>query len=396
MAQRSWASSFLTATFFTLLAMAGCTMPDDGPDPEPTGRSPAVSEPAADPLVVRVLGELDGFMTWLDDHDVDGYIGEVGWPTGPGYDTARWNALADRWFAAAEDANLWVTVWGAGAWWGTDYPLSPYVASDSYVINQAAPQAAIIEAYADDIKVGVNLSGAEFGAPGGTDRRSQFSNAQPGEYGTDYRYDHAPSFAYLAGRGLDMVRLAFRWERIQPEPFGPLDPEELERLRTAVDSADDMGLGVVLNPHNYGRYFISDASGQGLATPIGDPDLPVGAFADLWTRLSEAFADDEAVIAYGLMNEPHDLAEDPQRSAQIWERASQAAVDAIRNQGDDTLIMVPGANWSNVEGWPSVHPEPWIEDPASSIRYEAHHYFDADHSGEYTRGYVTEQEAAAG
>ena len=389
-------SSVLAATLLAVLVLAGCTTPTDDPIPEPAGPSPRARPDAeSDALAARVLDELDGFVTWLDDHDADGYIGEVGWPAGPGYDTERWNALADRWFAAADAADLWVTVWGAGAWWGTEYPLSPYVASDSHVINRPAPQAQIIESYADDMQIGVNVSGAEFGAPGGTQRRSEFSNTDSGSFGTDYRYDRPQSFAYLAGRGLDMVRLAFRWERIQPEPWGPLDRQELSRLRAAVRAAGDMELGVILNPHNYGSYFQSDGSGEGVATPIGHPDLPVSAFADLWERLSDAFAGEDAVIAYGLMNEPHDLADDPRRSALAWEDASQAAVDAIRAQGDDTLIMVPGANWSNVEGWAATHPEPWIDDPSGNVRYEAHHYFDADHSGAYELDYAAEIEAAS-
>lgn len=76
--------------------------------------------------------------------------------------------------------------------------------------------------------------------------------------------------------------------------------------------------------------------------------------------------------------------------AQVWERASQASVDAIRARGDDTLIMVPGYDYSKVQRWAARHPEPWIVDPANRIRYEAHHSWDSDTSSQYARRYDQE------
>jgi hypothetical protein len=32
----------------------------------------------------------------------------------------------------------------------------------------------------------------------------------------------------------------------------------------------------------------------------------------------------------------------------------------------------------------------WVSDPADSIRYEAHHYWDGDNSGRYRRSYAEE------
>jgi hypothetical protein len=82
--------------------------------------------------------------------------------------------------------------------------------------------------------------------------------------------------------------------------------------------------------------------------------------------------------------------------ARVWERASQAAVDAIRARGDDTLIMVPGYEYSKVQRWAARHPAPWIVDPANRIRYEAHHYWDSDTSSQYARGYDQELGMSSG
>lgn len=350
------------------------------------GSGPGPPRPAfADPVEQRVLAELDAYVGWLDDHGVDGYVGEVGWPAGPEHDTERWNAIGAAWLEAAREAGLWVTVWGAGSWWGDDYALSPYVASDGRTIDTPAPQAAVIERHTGDPPLGVNVSGAEFGAPPGAETRSTFSNERPGEPGTDYAYEGAASFDYLASRGLTLVRLPVRWERLQRVPGGPLDAAEVARLRATVTHAGEAGLGVVLDVHNYGGYFL-DCGGEGVRQPIGSPAVPISAFADLWRRLSREFAGDEAVVAYGLMNEPHGLDASPEASARRWEEASRAAVDAIRATGDGTLVMVPGANWSNVRGWAEVHPEPWIDHASGPVRYEAHHYFDDQQSGDYGGG----------
>ena len=53
-------------------------------------------------------------------------MGEVGWPDDAIGDARRWNALADRWFQRADRADLWVTVWATGEWWGTGYDLAAY------------------------------------------------------------------------------------------------------------------------------------------------------------------------------------------------------------------------------------------------------------------------------
>ena len=64
--------------------------------------------------------------------------------------------------------------------------------------------------------VGVDLAVAEFGQA-------------PGVLGKDCSYPGAKQFDYCRDKGLTMVRLPFRWERVQDEPLGPLDPEDMGR-----------------------------------------------------------------------------------------------------------------------------------------------------------------------
>lgn len=229
--------------------------------------------------------------------------------------------------------------------------------------------------------LGVNLSGAEWG-----------DQNLPGQLGTDYTFHSERSYQYWASKGLGLIRLAFRWERLQPELHGPLDPGYLALLRQSARWAHSSAVKLIIEPHNFGRYRIEE-NGRHNEYIIDDPS-PDGrvrvtkeALADLWTRLSQEFRLDAGVHGYDLMNEPHDMGRGD------WRAISQCAVDAIRATGDAKLILVSGNAWSSAEKWTTANGAiSWIVDPADNFVYEAHCYFDRDGSGTYQRTY--DQEAA--
>jgi len=352
----------------------------------------AAAEPGCDALCVRVRAELANFTGWLRTNGVQGYAGEVGWPDDRRGDAAAWAALAETWYRDADAAGLWATSWATGEWWGTGYALSPYEDRMAGAgVDSADVQAAVLERHASSGAVlrGVNVAGAEFGAPQ-IESTSSFSNRDPGTYDTAYHYDTQATFDYLGSRGVRLVRLPVRWERLQRAPFAPLDVAEVASLRAALSRAGGAGLAVVVDVHNFGGYYLSDGT-EGVRRAVGSPELPVTAFADLWSRLSAAVTDVPSVAGYGLMNEPVNLPSlDGQAPARTWERASQAAVDAVRARGDRHLVLVPGYEWAGAQHWTEQHPVAWVSDPAANIRYEAHHYWDGDNSGRYRRTYAEE------
>ena len=354
----------------------------------------AASAPAeADALHRRVRAELKTFTDWLQRNGVEGYIGEVGWPDNYAGDASLWNALARAWFEVADAAKLWVTVWSTGEWWGTSYKLAAYEDRHSPAgVDSANTQAGVITAHPTTPSYlrGVNVSGAEFGAPFSLDATSTFSNRRPGRYDYAYHYDGQATFDYLASQGIGLIRLQFRWERIQPTPGDPLDGTELRRLKAAVRRATNAGLKVILDVHNFGDYYI-EQDGRGVRFAIGSGRLPIRHFVDLWRRLSSNFKGTPGIVGYGLMNEPAGLPRVGDLSpARVWERASQRALDAIRSNGDNQVVLVQGYEWAGAQRWSANHPTSWIDDPDNNFRYEAHHYWDRDNSGAYIHSYAEE------
>lgn len=167
----------------------------------------------------------------------------------------------------------------------------------------------------------------------------------------------------------------------------PLDPVELARLQAVVSRIQSAGLQVVLDVHNYARYTASD----GIEHVIGDGGpITQTSLANLWVQLSSTFKNSSAVYAYGIMNEPHDMP----GGAMQWQTVSQTVVNAIRNNGDTTKIMVPGYAYAAAQSWSTNHPSPWITDPANDYSYESHYYPDGDHSGRFQLPYANENSSA--
>ena len=207
---------------------------------------------------------------------------------------------------------------------------------------------------------GVNLAGAEFS-----------EDSLPGKYNFDYVYPTYTEVDYFIGKGMNIFRLPFLWERLQHNQFGGFDAAELARITSLVNYATGKGASVVLNPHNYARYR-GTVIGQG---------VPVDAFADFWRKLATRYKNNSRVI-FGLMNEPHDI------STEIWRDAANKAIQAIRNTGATNLILVPGNAWTGAQSWnqnwygtSNATAMRGITDSGNNYAFEVHQYLDSDSSG---------------
>ncbi len=210
---------------------------------------------------------------------------------------------------------------------------------------------------------GVNLAGGDFANE------------------SDYQYPHAAELDYFKSKGLTLIRLPFKWHRIQPEINGPLAEKDLNAIRNFVWDARTRGMWVLLDMHNYGRNKV-----DGTTYVIGEPELPIESAGDVWRRLAEEFKDFDNIYAYGLMNEPYGMT-----SHTPWVNIAQEMIDAIRTVDTKTPIMVGGESYSSADRWQSVSDNLRnLVDPSGDLIFEAHVYFDNDASGSYDKSYDEE------
>lgn len=203
---------------------------------------------------------------------------------------------------------------------------------------------------------GINLAGGEF-AP----------QVLPGVAGRDYKFPTLAHMTYYRQLGFDAIRLPILWERLQPAVYSGLDRTYLGHVKTALSNAHQVGLKVVVDLHNYGKY-------RGLQ--IGSTALPWMTIYDVWRKLALEIHTMPALYAYGLMNEPND----PEKRGH---RAQQVALSAVRTVDRNRLIYVSGEWFSGAHRWPEVNPVPFVSDPVGKEIYEAHLYLDNDASGRY-------------
>jgi endoglucanase len=207
---------------------------------------------------------------------------------------------------------------------------------------------------------GANAAGAEF------------SDVLPGVFGKNYTYPSTKTLTYLRSKGMNVVRLPFRWERLQKKQFAAFDQAELKRLQDTVATATGLGMTVVLDPSNFAKYY---------GDLIGSKAVPVEAFADFWRKLGKLYAGREDVI-YLIMNEPAYI------DAKDWLPSANAAIAAIRETGADNFLLVPGTIWTAAVHWYADQPGGsnaevmrGVVDPINHYGFDIHQYLDDDYSG---------------
>jgi hypothetical protein len=345
---------------------------------------------------------LKNYTDWLAREGAKGFIGEINWPNDlqrNSGDEAQWNTLGARWYSWAKRAGLWTTMhcvdetqlWGG--FWLTSY-VSP--GDKTRPISQPNSQAQVYERYPSSGRVkGVFRNGLQVaGAQKWKDDIN--SNVSPGVYDKDYWYASQETMNYLKSKGTDIIRLPFRWERLQPSLGGTLNPTELQNLKACVSRAGNAGLQVILSLQNYGGYWAS-RNGAPYKLKLGTLDLSEKYFYNIWRALSLQFKSNSTVIAYDLMNEPDNRggmgAGGFGSDVKAWEVYSRRCVWTLRNGGDNKLIVVEGM--SGPRSWSKTHPTKWIKDPANNHMYSTHHYFDTYRGpdtggGHYVNSYANE------
>jgi endoglucanase len=183
---------------------------------------------------------------------------------------------------------------------------------------------------------------------------------------------------------MNSIRLPFRWERLQRSANATLHATELNRMNTFVSAATAKGMFVILEPHNFARYFPQPQGDENFQTAsigrIGNT-VPYSAFADFWSRVANVYKTNDHVI-FNLMNEPNSM------PTEDWVTAANTAIAAIRAAGATNLILVPGNQWTGAWAWsldfygtPNAVALLNVVDPVNHHAFEVHQYLDSDSSG---------------
>ncbi|HBR94897.1 MAG TPA: hypothetical protein DEA90_12115, partial [Opitutae bacterium] len=216
---------------------------------------------------------------------------------------------------------------------------------------------------------GVNIAGAEFD-----------------NYSFLEALNDPEQWEYYEEKGMELIRFAFRWKRLQPTLGGPLDSTQLANLQAALDLCEQHDMKLILNCHDY--YSWGQDDNYDFSVSIGESDngytVTNAHFRDLWERLATEFGDHPALYGYGLMNEP-------QASDADWAATAQEALNGIRTIDMDTWVILAGYGYSKPHNWPEGHTNLiQVTDPADKIMYEAHVYFDANSDGQNYQSYDQE------
>jgi endoglucanase len=220
---------------------------------------------------------------------------------------------------------------------------------------------------------GISFAGAEFG------------EGIPGKLDTDYWYPLARDAKPFLAEGINLVRIPFRWERLQRQIGASLHAPDLNRLRTLVDDITAMGATALLDLHNYGEYR------EGTTVKCVGRGLDSQEFADVWARLATAFQGNASVM-FGLMNEPRGPDDkQPGIVPEAWVTAANAAVQSIRRVTTSHWIVVGGVAYSGAWSWsgkrwdnygtPNASAMKGIQDPEDKTLIEVHQYIDSKFSG---------------
>lgn len=231
--------------------------------------------------------------------------------------------------------------------------------------------------------VGCNLSGGDFG-----------SNV-PGVLGTDYFYPSASHYDWCKSQGMSLVRIPFKWERIQYQDNSGtgtlnnfLNAPDITAIDNSLNLAESRGMRYLLDMHNYATRQLT-ISGTAATYTIGTTQLPIATYANAWNLLAQHFAGRTALWGYDIMNEPHGLP----NGVTDWQAMAQAAVNAIRQVDMVHPIIIEGYFYAQASSW-STNGAPLINitDPANNLIFSAHSYTDEDGSGTWSHGGTVQAE----
>ncbi|KAJ4399445.1 hypothetical protein N0V91_009454 [Didymella pomorum] len=211
---------------------------------------------------------------------------------------------------------------------------------------------------------GVNIAGFDFGCS--TDGTCSGGYVDPSTDGIS-QMQH-----FTTADKLNAYRLPIGWQYLTKNTLGgALDTTILAAYDKLVQGCLATGALCIIDLHNYARWN-GGIVGQGGPTNA--------QFADVWSKIAAKYKS-EKNIAFGLMNEPHDL------TMTTWATSVQAAVTAIRKAGATSqYLLLPGTDYTSAgtfvqNSGPALLTVKDSDGSTSKLIFDVHRYLDSDNSG---------------
>lgn len=243
-------------------------------------------------------------------------------------------------------------------------PTASATAKKSASTSHAAVAAAATSSSGQTQYAGINIAGFDFGCS--TDGSCSGSYSDPGTNGI------AQMKHFATDDKLNVFRLPIGWQHLLNNQLGgSIDATVGAAYDTLVQGCLATGALCIIDLHNYARW-------NGAIVGQGGPTN--AQFADVWSKLASKYSSQKN-IAFGLMNEPHDL------TMTTWATSVQAAVTAIRKAGATSqYILLPGTDYTSAgtfvqNSGPALLTVKDSDGSTSKLIFDVHRYLDSDNSG---------------
>lgn len=224
---------------------------------------------------------------------------------------------------------------------------------------------------------GVNIAGFDFGcSTDGSCTQSTGANASPYDIVTNG--NAIPQMNHFAKDDkLNAFRLPVGWQYLVASPGATLNSANFAHYDALVQGCLSSGASLcIIDIHNYARW-------NGAIIGQGGPTN--AQFANTWSQIAAKYKG-ESRVAFGVMNEPHDIPD-----IKAWAASVQAAVTAIRQAGATSqLILLPGNNYTSAGTFVSSGSADALnavtnpDGSKTNLIMDVHKYLDSDNSGTHT------------
>ncbi len=154
------------------------------------------------------------------------------------------------------------------------------------------------------------------------------------EWGNPWKPEYAKIISDL---GFSHIRIPIRWEtRTSANSPYTINSTFLNRIKQVVDSALNNGLHAVINMHHHDALF-------------DNPDGQKVRFLAQWKQISAFFKNYPDSLLFEILNEPHG-----NMNAEKWNAFMAEALDTIRVDNPDRIVLVAPPEWGGLGGLPTL------------------------------------------